>query len=271
MSDNTGIAWTTATWNPTTGCDRVSEGCDHCYALTLAGRLKAMGNPRYQVDGGPRSGPGFGLTLHPDKLDQPHHWRKPRRIFVNSMSDLGHEGIPFDFFARIMETMALTPQHTYQVLTKRPAPLRSRVTRWYNEAAGRFYDRPLRNVWLGVSVENQRWADIRVPHLLKMPAAVRFLSCEPLLGPVDLLDAVSSVEWVPGQSPIDWVIVGGESGAGFRAMNLDWARDIRDLCLGSGVAFFYKQGSGPRPEMDRTLDGEMWEQFPDASKGSSTT
>src|SRR2546426_420351 len=156
MSDRTGISWTSATWNPTTGCDRVSEGCDHCYALSLAARLKAMGNRRYQVDGDPRrSGPGFGLTLHWDKLDQPVRWRSPRRIFVNSMSDLGHEGIPFAFFSRIFDTMAATPRHTYQVLSKRPAPLLSRVRRWYSDQA---IENPLPNVWLGVSVENQRWA-----------------------------------------------------------------------------------------------------------------
>jgi protein gp37 len=253
MSDRTGISWTSATWNPTTGCDRVSEGCDHCYALTLAARLKAMGNPRYQTDGDPRrSGPGFGLTLHWDKLDQPIHWRSPRRIFVNSMSDLGHEAIPFAFFAPIFETMAATPQHTYQVLTKRPAPLASRVRRWYAEQ-GR--TRPLHNVWLGVSVENQRWADVRVPALLRMPAAVRFLSCEPLLGPVDLRLSLSD--------GIDWVIVGGESGPSHRDLDPGWARSLRDQCAEAGVAFFYKQGSGARPEMDRELDGRRWEEMPD--------
>lgn len=265
MSENSAIEWTGNTWNPVTGCDRVSEGCDHCYALTLAARLKAMGNPRYQVDGGPRSGPGFGLTLHADKLDQPHRWRKPRRIFVNSMSDLGHEDIPFDFFARIMETMALTPQHTYQVLTKRPAPLRSRVVRWYNESAGRFYDRPLKNVWLGVSVENQRWADIRIPQLLKMPAAVRFLSCEPLLGPINL-----STVPIPLIGPretalyqIDWVIVGGESGPGARPMHPEWALSLRDQCVGASVPFFFKQWGGRTPKAGgRELDGREWNEMP---------
>jgi protein gp37 len=257
MSDRTGISWTSATWNPTTGCDRVSEGCDRCYALALAARLKAMGNPRYQVDGDPRrSGPGFGLTLHWDKLAQPTRWRSPRRIFVNSMSDLGHEAIPFEFFSRIFDTMAATPRHTYQVLTKRPAPLRTRVARWYAE---RQLDAPLPNVWLGVSVENQRWAEVRIPRLLEMPAAVRFLSCEPLLG------AISLGSWTGSEHEIQWVIVGGETGVGFRPLDPDWARSIRDQCLNAGIAFFYKQGSGIRPEMDRLLDEALWEQMPTAS------
>lgn len=253
MSDRSGISWTTATWNPVTGCDRVSEGCDHCYALTLAKRLKAMGNPRYQRDGDPRrSGVGFGLTLHPDKLREPHRWRRARRIFVNSMSDLGHDGIPFAFFGQIMETMAMSRRHTYQVLTKRPGILRSRLERWYAQEGS---PRPLENLWVGVSVENQRWANIRIPYLLRTAAAVRFLSCEPLLGPINLLP------WLRG---IDWVIVGGESGPQWRPMEMEWARSIRDQCRVAEVAFFYKQGAGPRPEMDRTLDGQRWEQMPDS-------
>ena len=257
MSQNTNIAWATDVWNPVTGCDRVSEGCGvgvpgDCYALTLAKRLKAMGNPRYQRDGDPRtSGSGFGLTLHWDKLEEPRHWRKSRRVFVNSMSDLGHEAIPFEFFGVMFEEMANAPQHQFLILTKRPGSLRSRVRRWYRE---RLHDAgPLPNVWLGVSAENQHWANVRIPALVDMPAAVRFVSAEPLLAPLDLS---------PWLASIHWLIVGGQSGSGWRPMDLEWARRLRDQSLRAGIAFFYKQGAGPRPEMDRELDGETWEQFP---------
>jgi protein gp37 len=185
------------TWNPVTGCDRVSPGCDHCYAATLAKRLKAMGNPRYQTDGTRKtSGPGFGVALHYDKLDEPRRRSKGTTYFVNSMSDLFHSEVPDGFIAEVFATMALTPQHTYQVLTKRPrrmANLLPRLT--FQEtvsAAGEaidphfVYEWPLPNVWLGTSVENQEWAEKRIPLLLQAPAAVRFLSCEPLLDAVNL-------------------------------------------------------------------------------------
>src|SRR5918996_720578 len=179
MSDRSAIEWTSATWNPTTGCDQVSRGCDNCYALTLAKRLRAAGNPRYQHDGNPRtSGPGFGLTLHPDKLDQPLRWRRSRLVFVNSMSDLFHHDVPEAFIRRVFDVMGKAGQHQFQVLTKRPGRMASVVRRVQPE--------PLPNVWLGTSVEDQRWARVRIPKLLETPAAVRFLSCEPLLGPVDL-------------------------------------------------------------------------------------
>lgn len=227
MSEGTGIEWTEVTWNPVTGCDRVSPGCDHCYALTLAGRLKAMGAGKYQRDGDPRtSGPGFGVTMHVDALEIPLRWHAPRRVFVNSMSDLFHQDVTDEFIARVFAVMAATPQHTYQILTKRHGRLRNLLSdgRWRDRifepavderAPGLAFERPwpLPNVWMGVSVETQQWADIRIPALLRTPAAVHFLSCEPLLGPVTL-----NPEWLePGWPRVAWVIVGGESGPGHRA------------------------------------------------------
>lgn len=250
MSLGSAIEWTDATWNPTTGCDRVSPGCDHCYALTLAKRLKAMGNVRYQRDGNPRtSGPGFGLTIHEDKLVEPYRWRKPRRVFVNSMSDLFHASVPTDFIHRVFEVMADVPQHHFQILTKRPRRMLTVVNSWYEKS-----DRSiLPNVWLGTSVEDQKWADKRMPLLRDVPAAVRFLSCEPLLGPIHLHDLRS----------IDWVIVGGESGWEARSMEEAWVRGLRDQCRAAGVAFFFKQWGGRTPKAGgRTLDGRTWDEMP---------
>ncbi|HXR67613.1 MAG TPA: phage Gp37/Gp68 family protein [Dermatophilaceae bacterium] len=233
MSPATAIEWTRGddgspgcTWNPVTGCDRTSPGCDHCYALTLAKRLKAMGQPHYQNDGDPRtSGPGFAVTVHPDALDLPHRWGKPRRIFVNSMSDLFHPDVPSAFIGAVWDTMHATQRHTYQILTKRPqrmaALLRTAVTGTAE---------PLDNVWLGTSIESDRYT-FRADHLRNTPAAVRFLSCEPLLGPLPSLDLTG----------IDWVIVGGESGPGARPMWPNWVQDIRDRCIEAGIAFFFKQ------------------------------
>lgn len=314
MADTSAIEWTDTTWNPTTGCDRVSDGCTNCYALTMAGRLKAMGQAKYRHDGDPRtSGPGFGVAMHADTLTEPYRWRTPRRVFVNSMSDLFHEDVPDGFIARVWEVMAQTPQHTYQILTKRHARMRSWVRRWADRggdwradsASGmpplprgpeavratytsgrarlfadmldsmgeppqgaayplydwmegpRFWPTVLPNVWIGVSVEDQKWAEIRIPALLETPAAVRFLSCEPLLGPVDLKRAV----WTMGSQRghgltasfvhaggccrrfhgVDWVIVGGESGRGARPMDLDWAESIVTQCADAEVAAFVKQ------------------------------
>jgi protein gp37 len=244
----TAIEWTDETWNPVTGCDRVSPGCDHCYALTLAKRLKGMGQAKYQRDGDPRtSGPGFGLTVHPDVLDQPLRWRKPRRVFVNSMSDLFHPAVPAGFIAEVWDRMGATPQHTYQVLTKRPQRMATVMQRMADgtylntdglidshpgavDALPLFNAWPLPNVWLGTSIESDRYA-FRADHLRNTPAAVRFLSLEPLLGPLPSLDLTG----------IDWVIVGGESGPGARPMHPDWVLDIRDRCQAAGVAFFFKQ------------------------------
>lgn len=235
----TNIEWTDETWNPVTGCDRTSPGCDHCYALTLAKRLKAMGNQRYQVDGDPRtSGPGFGVTLHPDKLDEPLHWRTPRRVFVNSMSDLFHPDIPTGFIFEVFATMAEARRHTFQVLTKRPQRMAQILTLWDGMAGGGGL--PV-NVWLGTSIESDRYT-FRANHLRATPAAIRFLSLEPLLGPLPSLDL----------SGMDWVIVGGESGPYARPMHPDWARDIRDRCVDAGVPFFFKQWGAWAPGTVRT-------------------
>jgi protein gp37 len=262
----TAISWTDATWNPTTGCDKVSPGCAGCYALKLAKRLKAMGNPRYQVDGDPRtSGPGFGLTVHHDKMDEPYSWVKPRMVFVNSMSDLFHEAIDHQDIARVFETMAANPQHTFQVLTKRPQRMKELLADrdWVEsevwDALGIFTAPvwPLPNVWLGVSVENQYWVEARVPLLQDTPAAVRFLSCEPLLAPLALVEYFADEE-----APIHWCIVGGESGRTNerrREMDLSWARSIRDQCKAAGVAFWGKQASGPTNEIPLPPDLQIRE------------
>jgi protein gp37 len=251
MGDKTGIQWTSATWNPTTGCDRVSPGCDNCYALGQAKRLQAMGQAKYQTDGDPAtSGPGFGIAVHPDTLDQPLRWTRPRRIFVNSMSDLFHAGVSDEFIAKVFVIMAATPRHTYQILTKRHGRMRSLLNsvqfagqvRTAFEALAENHvitdpvgSWPLANVWLGVSAEDQQWADIRTFALEETPAAVRFLSCEPLLGPIDLRLAERPV------GAVNWVIVGGESGPRARPMHPDWARSLRDQCQAAGVAYFHKQ------------------------------
>ncbi len=244
VSDRSAIEWTEATWNPTTGCDRVSEGCDNCYALTLAKRLKAMGSPKYQADGDPRtSGPGFGLTVHPDALRVPYGWKSPRTVFVNSMSDLFHARVPLDYVRRVFDVMAETPQHTYQVLTKRARRLRQVADRLQWPA----------NLWMGVSVESAKELS-RVDDLRQVPAAVKFLSCEPLLGPLDGLELTE----------IDWVIAGGESGPGHRRLDEAWVTQIRDACQEAGVAFFFKQWGGRTPKAGgRELGGRTWDDMPD--------
>jgi protein gp37 len=278
MSSTTSIEWTDATWNPVTGCNEVSPGCDHCYAKTFAERWR--GTPGHYFER------GFDVQLREDKLRLPLRWRKPRRIFVNSMSDLFHDGVSDDYIAWVFAVMAVAPQHTFQLLTKRHGRMRSLL----NSAAFRpavaraagqlcengdamqdqvlFGQWPLPNVWLGVSVENQQWADIRIPALLDTPAAVRWLSCEPLLGPVDLDGPIVNghrprlTYWLtgrPGWGPeettpagltvqglttgprIDWVVCGGESGRGARPMHPDWARALRDQCTAAGVPFLFKQ------------------------------
>lgn len=274
MSDKTGIEWTETTWNPATGCDRISPGCDHCYALTLAKRLKAMGSAKYQNDGDPRtSGPGFAVTVHQDALWEPLRWRKPRVVFVNSMSDLFHARVPDAFIASVFGVMAVTPQHTYQVLTKRPRRMRALLgsaafLSQVDAAADAAFDArnlwahsldplpwPLPNVWAGTSIENGDYT-WRADDLRKAPAAVRFLSLEPLLGPL------------PGLSldGIHWVIAGGESGPEHRAVDLAWVRDIRDNCVSRDVAFFFKQVGGLTPKAGgRELDGREWNEMPRAS------
>lgn len=256
------IEWTEETWNPTTGCDRVSPGCDNCYALTLAGRLKSMGQAKYQTDGDPRtSGPGFGLATHADSLDAPLRWRKPRTVFVNSMSDLYHPAVPLHFIGRVYDVMAATPRHTYQILTKRPQRAKGILPglRFPPDDGGLFASPmsladwpPLANVWLGTSIESDRYT-FRADHLRATAAAVHFLSLEPLLGPLPSLDLTG----------IDWVIVGGESGAGWRPVDPSWVRDIRDRCVDAGVAFFFKQWGGRTPKAGGDLlDGRTWHEFP---------
>ena len=253
----TNISWTDATWNPTTGCDRVSPGCDNCYALAMAGRLKAMDVEAYQNDGGPRSGPGFAFTEHFDRLDQPARWQKPRMIFVNSMSDLFHEQMEPAFLGMVFDMMMSHPRHVFQVLTKRHRRMHGLIRPAYEKRSGlsRYWRnaRSHRHIWLGVSVEDQQWAEARIPWLLRTPAAVRWLSVEPMLGPVNLS------EWI---DDIDWVVCGGESGADRRPFDKDWARSIRDQCQAAGVPFFLKQGGAFRPGQDRELDGRTWEEFP---------
>ncbi len=244
MADKSAIEWTEATWNPTTGCDRVSPGCDHCYALTLSKRLKAMGSPKYQNDGDPKtSGPGFKLTLHPDSLDVPRRWGAPRLVFVNSMSDLFHDDVPLEYIMQVFKVIRETPQHTYQVLTKRA----QRLSREANKL-----DWPP-NLWMGVSVESRRYT-FRIDHLRKVPAAVRFVSAEPLLGPLSAVDLEG----------VQWLIAGGESGANARPMKTEWVIELRDACASAGVAFFFKQWGGRTPKAGgRELEGELWDQFPE--------
>jgi protein gp37 len=238
MGDQSAIEWTDATWNPVTGCTKVSPGCKHCYAERLAARLQAMRNPRYRN--------GFALTLQHDQLTLPLRWRDPRRIFVNSMSDLFHEDVPEEFIRRAFQIMAQAHWHVFQVLTKRAKRLGELAPRlpWPS------------NVWQGVSVENARYAS-RIADLVRVPAAVRFLSVEPLLGPIPHL-------------PLDgiaWVIVGGESGPGHRPIQPEWVRAIRDQCAHAGVAFFFKQWGGTRPKAGgRMLDGQEWSEMPPSSR-----
>lgn len=243
MADGSSIEWTESTWNPTTGCDRVSPGCDNCYALTLAKRLKAMGSDKYRNDGDPRtSGPGFRLTLHPDAIDLPRSWRRPRLIFVDSMSDLFHPEVPLSFIERVFSVMADTPHHTYQILTKRSKRLA--------QLADSLPWSP--NVWIGVTVETSRYA-FRVDHLRSVDAAMRFVSAEPLLGPLPDLDLTK----------VDWLIAGGESGPGARPLNASWVRSLRDQCAAAGVAFFFKQWGGTTPKSGgRELDGRLHDDMP---------
>lgn len=236
--------WTTTSWNPVTGCDRVSPGCEHCYALAFAGRLKAMGQPRYQADGDPRtSGPGFGLTLHPDLVDLPRRWRKPRHVFVGSMTDLFHKDVPLAFIQAVVATMRDAPQHTYQVLTKRAKRLAhlSQEIDWPDD------------VWVGVSIESARQLH-RADHLRRVDAAVRFVSAEPLLGPLTGLDL----------DGIHWLTTAGESGPDARPLEPDWVRELRDLAVASDVPFFFLQWGGlGRDARSRILDERVWEQRPD--------
>lgn len=289
MAETSKIEWTDATWNVVTGCEKVSPGCDNCYAETFAERWRGIPGHHFET--------GFDVTLRPERLDLPLKWRKPKRVFVNSMSDLFHKDIPDSYIAQVFATMARTPQHTYQILTKRHGRMRSLVGSLIDggqslleaapdeQTAEALYGTvwPLPNVWLGVSVEDQKRADLRIPALVDTGAAVRFLSCEPLLGPVDLTawmpaghaswrcqgcrrfysgplqpncpDCGSEGLWTgshtgngrPNGQPIGWVIAGGESGRGARPMSPDWARDLRNQAQAAGVPYLFKQWGEYQP------------------------
>lgn len=303
MSDQSGISWTDATWNPVTGCTPVSPGCAKCYAMRMTRRLEGIGQSKYA---GLTNGKHFNGTVrcHDDLLDVPLRWRKPRMVFVCSMSDLFHESVPFKFIDAVFAVMALSPRHTFQVLTKRPERMAEYMTRRevlpgsFSRKAGAKYktpcDRgyyiareiapehptelvwPLPNVWLGTSAEDQQRFDERVEHLQHCPAAVRFVSLEPLLGPIDLKrmdcsawETTTIVDVLrnqivedseldtpcEGDGNIDWVIVGGESGPGYRRMNHEWLRRIVDDCAAAHVPVFVKQDSGPRSGITETIPG----------------
>lgn len=238
MPADTTIEWTESTWNPVTGCSKVSPGCAHCYAEALSLRFgwsRKPWNPEHAAE---------NVRLHPDRLDQPLRWRRPRMIFVNSMSDLFHELVPLEFVKQVFEVMSAADRHTFQILTKRHerlvelAPLLS----WPE------------NVWMGVSIENRRWV-IRADYLRRVPAKVRFVSAEPLLGPLDRLDLTG----------IGWLIVGGESGPRHRRIDPAWVRALRRQCKREGVDFFFKQWGGLRPKSNgRVLDGREWNEMPTA-------
>jgi protein gp37 len=234
MSDKSAIEWTDATWNPVTGCTQVSPGCDHCYALTFAERFRGVPGHPYEQ--------GFDLKLWPERLELPLRWKKPRRIFVNSMSDLFHKDVPDEYIQRIFEVMVKADWHIFQVLTKRSARLArlGPALPWQP------------HIWAGVSIEMERYY-WRADQLRKVPADVRFISAEPLLGPLDHLNLEG----------IHWLITGGESGHGHRLCDPDWVRNLRDRCVAEGVAFFHKQWGGRTPKAGgRLLDGRTWDEIP---------
>jgi protein gp37 len=234
MADNSAIEWTEATWNPVTGCDQISPGCAHCYAKTFAERWRGVPDHPYEQ--------GFDLRLWPQRVDQPLRWKRPRHIFVNSMSDLFHPDVPDEFIAEVFATMVEADWHVFQILTKRPERLL--------ELADELPWPP--HVWMGVSIENRRFVH-RADLLREVPAAVRFISAEPLLGPLEGLDLTD----------IHWLIAGGESGAGHRPIRKEWVLDLRDRCEGEDVAFFFKQWGGARPKSNgRLLEGREWNAMP---------
>lgn len=246
MSDRSAIEWTDATWNPVRGCTKISPGCAHCYAETFAERFRGVPGHAYEQ--------GFDLRLVPEKVDEPLRWRRPRMIFVNSMSDLFHRDIPDDYIVEVARVMRAARWHTFQVLTKRSARLRDLLATKLTSIAREPH------IWWGVSVENRKHGLPRVAHLRAAPAAVRFLSVEPLLeslGPLDL-------------TGISWVIVGGESGPGARPMRAEWVRAIRDQCVRTRVPFFFKQWGGVRKKYTgRVLDGRTWDELPPVTMGGA--
>jgi protein gp37 len=238
VADNSAIEWTDATWNPVTGCTKISAGCDNCYAERFAERFRGVKGHPFEN--------GFDLTLRHDRLEQPLKWRRPKMIFVNSMSDLFHKNVPLDFVGQVFDTMERSDHHTFQVLTKRSSRMRNFVNARYGEG------KAPPHIWLGASVEDGTKKS-RIRHIRDMAASIRFLSIEPLIGPVGRLDLAN----------IDWVIVGGESGPRARPMDPKWVREIRDQCLANKVAFFFKQWGGLRPKSGgRELDGRSWDEFP---------
>lgn len=297
MAQDSAIEWTDNVWNPVTGCTKVSTGCKNCYAETMARRLKAMGVPQYQNvldDKGCWNGK---VTLVHSALDAPLHWRKPQRIFVNSMSDLFHEDVPDEFIDKVFAVMALCPQHTFQVLTKRPERMAAYLNESNRDTQSEVWECmtnehgwlsredcvgiavegcgavvypidpawPLPNVHLGISAENQETLDERLPHLINTPAALRFLSLEPLLGPIELFKTkASSLLGRRFSEVIGWVIVGGESGAGARPCNIEWIRNIVAQCKAAGIPCFVKQDSGPKPGKQGRIPDDLWiKEFPD--------
>jgi len=234
MSTQSLIEWTETTWNPVSGCTKISAGCLNCYAERMAKRLQAMGQERYRK--------GFDVTLHPEAVDEPFRWKKPRRVFVNSMSDLFHERIPLEFIAKVFSVMAANSRHTFQILTKRSQRLRElgALLEWRD------------NIWMGVTIENNDYTN-RADDLRSTGAAVKFLSLEPLLSPLPDLNLTG----------IDWVIVGGESGPGAREMREEWVLDIRSKCQETDTAFFFKQWGGVnKKKTGRLLDGRTWDGYP---------
>ena len=245
MADNSAIEWTDATWNPVTGCTKISRGCDNCYAERFAERWRGIKGHPYEQ--------GFDIRLWPSRLDQPERWRKPRMIFVNSMSDLFHKSIDRNFIDQVFDTMEQANWHIYQILTKRSSLMRDYLRSRYGDGTSPAH------IWCGVSVEDH-FASIRVKQLQMAPATIRFLSMEPLIGPVGDIDL----------DGISWVIVGGESGPRARPMNPDWALEIRDNCVSAGIPFFFKQWGGATPKTGgRLLEGREWSQVPRVRRPTS--
>ncbi|WP_297490374.1 DUF5131 family protein [Acidocella sp.] len=246
MADGSSIEWTDATWNPVTGCTKITSGCTNCYASRFSERFRGVVGHPFEN--------GFDLTLRPERLEQPLAWRRPRMIFVNSMSDLFHKDVPREFIDRVFDTMEMADWHVFQVLTKRSSLLRDYLKRRYRNS-----EAP-KHIWLGVSVEDAK-SKGRIEHLRAAPAAVRFLSIEPLIGRIGEMNL----------NGIHWVIAGGESGPNARPMHIDWARDVRDQCAEKKVAFFFKQWGGFRPKTGgRELDGREWNELPESASAATS-
>lgn len=246
MSDKSAIEWTDATWNPVTGCSKVSPGCAHCYAEKLSLRFGHSVLPWTPANA------EQNVVLHPERLGVPQSWRQARMVFVNSMSDMWHPLVPAEFIDQVFSVMKDADRHTYQILTKRPELMKQ----WFEGPGTRWAEVPLHNVWLGTSIENDRWVG-RADELRATPAAVRFISAEPLLGPLPSLDLTG----------IDWLIVGGESGSSHRRMDQAWVRDLKSKAEAAGTAFFFKQWGGRTPKAGgRHLDGRTWDEYPKAER-----